>query len=103
MRATAAVTLQQSVQVLVHVTLLILFTAVAGTSANLQHFVPSATVLYLVGGVALGLVGAFLAGPKLRHWLSSAVRPRLQEVKTDLWELSREPKRLTRADERREG
>ncbi len=94
MRATAAVTLQQSVQVLVHVTLLILFTAVAGTSANLQHFVPSATVLYLVAGVALGLVGAFLAVPKLRHWLSSAVRPRLQEVKSDLWELSREPKRL---------
>jgi uncharacterized protein (TIRG00374 family) len=51
-------------------------------------------VLYLVAGVALGLVGVFLAVPKLRHWLSSAVRPKLQEVKTDLWELSRAPKRL---------
>ena len=94
MRATAAVALQQSVQVMVHVTLLILFTTIAGASANLSHFVPSATVLYLVAGVALGLVGVFLVVPQLRRWLATAVRPRLQEVKNDLWELSREPKRL---------
>ncbi|MGW0161247.1 lysylphosphatidylglycerol synthase transmembrane domain-containing protein [Mycobacterium sp. NPDC003323] len=94
MRATAAVALQQSVQVMVHVLLLILFTTIAGASANLSHFVPSATVLYLVAGVALGLVGVFLAVPKLRRWLASSLAPKLQEVKTDLWELSKEPKRL---------
>lgn len=94
MRATAAVALQQSVQVLVHVVLLILFTTIAGASANLSHFVPSATVLYLVAGVALGLVGVFLSVPKLRGWLASSLAPKLQEVKTDLWELSKEPKRL---------
>ncbi len=94
MRATAAVALQQSVQVLVHVSLLILFTTIAGASANLSHFVPSATVLYLVAGVALGLVGVFLSVPKLRGWLASSLAPKLQEVKTDLWELSKEPKRL---------
>ncbi|TQK30559.1 uncharacterized protein (TIRG00374 family) [Arthrobacter sp. SLBN-53] len=94
MRATAAVALQQSVQVLVHVVLLVLFTTIAGASANLSHFVPSATVLYLVAGVALGLVGVFLSVPKLRGWLASSLAPKVQEVKTDLWELSKEPKRL---------
>jgi len=32
--------------------------------------------------------------PKLRHWLATAVRPRLEEVVADLIELAREPKRL---------
>ena len=62
-RATAAVALQQTVQVITHVALLIFFSAAAGASADLSHFVPSATVLYLVAGLALGLVGAFLFVP----------------------------------------
>jgi uncharacterized protein (TIRG00374 family) len=94
MRATAAVALQQSVQVIVHVILLIFFSTMAGASADLSHFVPSATILYLIAGLALGLVGAFLAVPKLRRWLASAVRPRLEEVWDDLVKLAREPKRL---------
>ncbi|AKS35885.1 lysylphosphatidylglycerol synthase transmembrane domain-containing protein [Mycolicibacterium goodii] len=94
MRATAAVALQQSVQVIVHVILLIFFSTMAGASADLSHFVPSATILYLIAGLALGLVGAFLAVPKLRRWLASAVRPRIEEVWDDLIKLAREPKRL---------
>jgi glycosyltransferase 2 family protein len=94
MRATAAVALQQSVQVIAHLVLLILFSTVAGASMNLSHFVPDATVLYLIAGVALGIVGAFLFVPTLRHWLATAVRPRLKEVTNDLVELAREPKRL---------
>jgi uncharacterized protein (TIRG00374 family) len=94
MRATAAVALQQSVQVIVHLVLLILFSTVAGASMDLSHFVPGATVLYLIAGVALGIVGAFLLVPKLRHWLATAVRPKLNEVTNDLVELAREPKRL---------
>ncbi|WP_200820487.1 lysylphosphatidylglycerol synthase transmembrane domain-containing protein, partial [Mycolicibacterium houstonense] len=94
MRATAAVALQQSVQVIVHVILLILFSTVAGASADLSHFVPSSTILYLIAGLALGLVGAFLAVPKLRGWLASSVRPKLEEVADDLIKLAREPQRL---------
>ncbi|GAB3033742.1 lysylphosphatidylglycerol synthase transmembrane domain-containing protein [Mycobacterium bourgelatii] len=94
LRATAAVALQQSVQVIVHVVLLIIFSAAAGTSADLSHFVPSATLLYLIGGVALGIVGTFLLVPNLRRWLATAVRPRLKEVWGDLTELAREPRRL---------
>jgi glycosyltransferase 2 family protein len=94
MRATAAVALQQVVQVITHVTLLIAFTAIAGASANLEKFVPSPTVFYLAGGAALGLIGAFMAVPRLRRWLATAVRPRLKEVFVDLKELVREPKRL---------
>lgn len=94
LRATAAVALQQSVQVIVHVALLIFFSAAAGTSADLSHFVPSATLLYLIAGVALGIVGTFLLVPNLRRWLTTAVRPRLKEVSGDLVELAREPKRL---------
>jgi uncharacterized membrane protein YbhN (UPF0104 family) len=94
MRATAAVALQQTSQVITHVGLLIFFSAVAGASANLSHFVPSATVLYLAAGAALGVVGAFMFVPKGRRWLATAVRPRLKEVGSDLVELAREPKRL---------
>jgi glycosyltransferase 2 family protein len=94
LRATAAVALQQTVQVITHVSLLILFSVAAGTSADLTHFVPSATVLYLIGGAALGIVGTFMFVPRLRRWLGTAVRPRLAEVLTELAELAREPKRL---------
>jgi uncharacterized protein (TIRG00374 family) len=94
-RATAAVAIQQSVQVIMHILLLILFSSVAGASMNLSHFVPTTTVLYLIAGVALGIVGTFLFVPKLRHWLGTAVRPKLTEVTTDLIELVREPRRLS--------
>ena len=93
-RATAAVALQQSVQVIAHLVLLILFSTVAGASMDLSHFVPNATVLYLIAGVALGIVGAFLLVPMLRRWMATAVRPKLNEVTSDLLELAREPKRL---------
>ncbi|WP_343600523.1 lysylphosphatidylglycerol synthase transmembrane domain-containing protein [Mycobacterium sp.] len=93
-RATAAVALQQSVQVIVHVALLILFSTAAGVGTDLSHFVPTATVLYLVAGAALGVVGTFFLVPRLRRWLATAVRPRLTEVTADLVALAREPKRL---------
>lgn len=94
LRATTAVALQQSVQVIVHVLLLIAFSTAAGARADLSHFVPDATVLYLIGGVALGILGAFLFVPRLRRWLATEVRPKLKEVTTDLVELAREPRRL---------
>ncbi|HZQ31256.1 MAG TPA: lysylphosphatidylglycerol synthase transmembrane domain-containing protein [Mycobacterium sp.] len=94
-RATAAVAIQQTVQVITHVALLIAFTAAAGASTDLSHFVPSPTILYLVGGLALGIVGAFLFVPRLRKWLGAELRPRLKEVWHDLVELAREPKRLS--------
>jgi uncharacterized protein (TIRG00374 family) len=93
-RATAAVAVQQAVQVITHVALLIFFTVAAGASADLSHFVPALTLLYLIGGLALGAVGAFLFVPKLRHWLDTAVRPKINEVGVDLVELVREPKRF---------
>lgn len=94
LRATTAVALQQSVQVIVHVLLLIAFSTAAGARADLSHFVPDATVLYLIGGVALGILGAFLFVPRLRRWLATEVRPKLEEVTTDLIEVAREPRRL---------
>jgi uncharacterized protein (TIRG00374 family) len=94
LRATASVAIQQSVQVIVHIFLLILFSTVAGASMDLKHFVPDATVLYLIAGVALGIVGTFLFVPRLRRWLATDLRPRLKELAGDLLELAREPKRL---------
>src|SRR5689334_6044068 len=94
MRATAAVALQQSVQVIAHLALLVLFSAVAGASMNLRHFVPRATLLYLIAGIALGIVGTFLFVPTLRKWLANEVRPKLNEVVSDLVKLAREPRRL---------
>lgn len=94
MRATTAVALQQSVQVITHLGLLIFFSTAAGVSADLSRFVPNVTLLYLIGGLLLGLVGTFLLVPKLRRWLATAVRPRLQEVVGHLIALAREPRRL---------
>lgn len=93
-RATTAVALQQSVQVIMHLMLLILFSTLAGASTDLSHFVPTATVLYLIAGVALGIAGALLFAPRLRRWLATDLRPKLQEVGSDLVEVAREPKRL---------
>ncbi|WP_445166330.1 lysylphosphatidylglycerol synthase transmembrane domain-containing protein [Mycolicibacterium sp. Dal123E01] len=94
LRATAAVALQQAVQVITHVTLLTFFSVAAGATADLSHFVPSSTLLYLIGGVALGMLGTFLLVPRARRWLGTAVRPRIQEVGHELLDLIREPKRL---------
>ena len=94
LRATAAVALQQAVQVITHVTLLIFFSVAAGATADLSHFVPSTTLLYLIGGVALGVLGTFLLVPRARKWLGTAVRPRIQEIGSELLDLIREPKRL---------
>ncbi len=93
-RATAAVALHQAVQVATHVVLLVLFSVVAGTSADLSHFVPSPTVLFLVAGAALGVIGVIMLVPRLRRWLDTAVRPRFAAVGDDLLALTREPRRL---------
>ncbi|KUI25623.1 hypothetical protein AU196_22740 [Mycobacterium sp. IS-1742] len=93
-RATTAVALQQSVQVVTHITLLIVFSFVAGASADLSKFVPSTTLIYLIGGVVLGLVGVFLVVPSLRQWVLTTVRPRLLEVLQDFRDLAAEPQRL---------
>ncbi|WP_406268222.1 flippase-like domain-containing protein [Nocardia sp. NBC_00881] len=94
-RATAAVALQQAVQVITHVSLLVVFSIAAGTSTDLSHFVPDATVLYLLAGVGVGIVGTFMFVPKLRRWLNTSVRPQLQEVLGELADLARDPKRFS--------
>ena len=94
LRAATAVALQQSVQVVTHIVLLILFSAFAGASADLSHFVPSMTIVYLVGGVILLVVAAFGVVPKLRKWLAATVGPRVKEVLRDLRELASQPRRL---------
>ncbi|MFC9893346.1 lysylphosphatidylglycerol synthase domain-containing protein [Nocardia sp. NPDC127579] len=93
-RATAAVALQQAVQVITHLSLLLLFSVVAGRSADLSHFVPDATVLYLAAGVGVGVLGTFMFVPKLRRWLNNSIRPQLQEVLGELGDLARDPKRF---------
>ncbi|ORX06181.1 lysylphosphatidylglycerol synthase transmembrane domain-containing protein [Mycolicibacillus trivialis] len=93
-RATAAVTLQQVVQVLVHMTLLVGFIAAAGTSAQLISFVPDATVLYLLAGAVLGLIGTCVLVPRLRRWLGTALQPKLKEMAADLLAVARQPRRL---------
>ncbi|WP_039827463.1 lysylphosphatidylglycerol synthase transmembrane domain-containing protein [Nocardia testacea] len=92
-RATAAVALQQAVQVCTHIGLLVLFSVAAGTSADLSHFVPSPTILYLIAGVGVGIVGTFMFVPKLRRWLNNSVLPQVQEVVGELALLARDPKR----------
>ncbi|MBU3059964.1 flippase-like domain-containing protein [Nocardia sp. NEAU-G5] len=93
-KATAAVALQQAVQVTTHVVLLIIFSVAAGVSTNLAHFVPSATVLYFAAGALLGVLGVSMFVPKVRRWLRVEVRPQLAEVVSELRSLAHEPKRL---------
>jgi len=93
-RATAAVALQQAVQVLTHLGLLVLFSIVAGTSADLSRFVPDPTIIYLAVGVGVGIIGTFMFVPTLRRWLNTSVRPQLQEVLGELGQLARDPNRF---------
>jgi uncharacterized protein (TIRG00374 family) len=94
LRAATAVALQQSVQVVTHLSLLILFSAFAGASADLLKFVPSATIFYAVAGVIVVVVAAFAVVPGLRKYLTTTVVPRVKEVLSDLRELGSEPRRL---------
>ncbi|GFG52414.1 TIGR00374 family protein [Mycolicibacterium agri] len=94
LRAATAVALQQSVQVVTHIGLLILFSAFAGASADLSKFVPSATILYAVAGILLVVLAAFVVVPRLRKWLVATLGPRISEVLRDLRELATEPRRL---------
>lgn len=94
LRAATAVALQQSVQVVTHIALLILFSAFAGASADLAKFVPSATVVYAVVGALLVVLAAFVIVPRLRKFLTATVGPRVKEVLNDLRELATEPRRL---------
>ncbi|WP_330184236.1 flippase-like domain-containing protein [Nocardia sp. NBC_01503] len=93
-RATAAVALQQTIQVVTHLVLLVFFSVAAGVSTNLSHFVPSATVLYFVAGALLGLLGVTMFVPKIRGWLVHEVRPQLADVLAQLKDLARRPGRL---------
>jgi uncharacterized protein (TIRG00374 family) len=93
-RATAAVALQQTVQVVTHIALLIFFSVAAGREADLSHFVPKGTILYLIAGVALGAIGTFMFIPKARRWLRNEVRPQLTEVLASLAQLARSPGRF---------
>ncbi len=93
-RATAAVALQQAVQVVTHVGLLTFFSVVAGVSADLSHVVPSVSVLFLIAGATLGIIGVLMFIPRLRRWLGTSVRPRLTAVIGDLRALARQPERL---------
>jgi glycosyltransferase 2 family protein len=94
LRAATAVALQQSVQVVTHIALLILFSAFAGASAELSKFVPSATVVYAIAGALVVVLLAFVVVPKLRTFLTATVGPRVSEVLNDLRELASEPRRL---------
>jgi glycosyltransferase 2 family protein len=94
LRAATAVALQQSVQVVTHLSLLILFSAFAGASADLLKFIPSATIVYAVAGAIVVVVVAFAVVPKLRRFLTATVVPRVKEVLNDLRELASEPRRL---------
>ncbi|MFC6011543.1 lysylphosphatidylglycerol synthase transmembrane domain-containing protein [Nocardia lasii] len=94
LRATAAVAMQQSMQVLTHLVLLVIFSVIAGTSTNLAHIVPDSTVLYLVAGIGVGLIGLFMFVPKLRHWVKHSVRPQVKEVLGELVDLAKNPKRF---------
>lgn len=93
-RATAAVALQQAMQVGTHLVLLVGFSVAAGTTADLSHLVPDPTVIYLLAGVGVGIVGAFTFVPKLRLWLRHSLQPQIGNVLTDLRDLANDPKRL---------
>ena len=79
LRATTAVALQQSVQVVTHVALLILFSAFAGASADLSKFVPSMTIVLSGRRCDRSRWSRrSLFVPKLRRWLTSDGRARAQ-------------------------
>ncbi|MFC4605920.1 lysylphosphatidylglycerol synthase domain-containing protein [Rhodococcus kronopolitis] len=94
MRATAAVALQQTVQVITHVGLLVVFSVAAGRNADLSHFIPKGTVLYLIAGLVFGVIGTFMVVPKLRRWLREDLRPQITDVTAELVDLARDPGRF---------
>jgi uncharacterized membrane protein YbhN (UPF0104 family) len=107
-RATAAVAIQQSVQVIMHILLLILFSTVAGASTDLAHFVPRCRTGYRrhlsVRAQAAPLAGDGGAPEAQRgHQRSHRARPRAKTILLDRTRLCRNNsrRRIGTLDQRR--
>ena len=95
MRATAAVALQQTVQVIMHVALLILFSTVAGVSTEPVAFRPEGHGAVSDCAAWRWVSSArFCSCPRCARWLATDVRPKLKEVAATSSTLAREPRRL---------
>lgn len=93
-RATAAVTLQQTVQLATHLSLVVVFSLLAGRNAELSRFMPSSAVLWVVVVSLAAAVGLAFAIPMIRRWLINELGPQLAGVGTELLTLARDPARL---------
>ena len=93
-RATAAVTLQQTVQLTTHLMLVIVFSLLAGRNAELSRFMPSSAVLWVVVVSLAAAVCLAFAIPMIRRWLINELGPQLAGVGNELIALARDPARL---------
>ena len=90
--AAATVGVSQVAAFIVHVTLMLLAAIAAGTQADLQ-FNPPRGVIIGVGVVAM-LVGGLASISHLRHWLTSRIRPMIEQVIPRLVTVAQRPAKL---------
>lgn len=93
-RATAAITLQQTVQLVTHLSLVVVFSLLAGRNAELSRFVPSTAVLWMAVVVLVCVVCLAFAIPAARRWLINEAGPQLAGVGNELISLARDPARF---------
>lgn len=92
--AAASVGLYQSVGLLVHLTLLLVFGIWAGREINYTEFLPSWTVILIVVAVVLTALGVLIAVPKLRHLFTTQIKPQIGKIGANLRDLLQHPVRL---------
>lgn len=93
-RATAATTLQQTVQLVTHLSLVIVFSLLAGRNAELSRFMPSSAVLWVVVVSLAAAACLAVTIPVIRRWLINELGPQLAGVGTELIALARDPARF---------
>jgi undecaprenyl-diphosphatase len=92
--AGSSIGLQSLVGLVTHLALLVVFAVWAGQSVDYTEFLPRGTILYVVLGLVLGLVGAAAFVPVARRFLVEKVKPQLGKVVGNLRDLLHRPGRL---------
>lgn len=92
--AAASIGLYQSVGLIVHLGLLIVFAVWADKTVNFAELMPSGTLVLAVLAGILVVVGLAIGVPRIRRLFAAKVRPEMSKIMVNLRDLLRHPVRL---------
>ena len=92
--ASASLALMALVGMLTHISLLVVFSVWSGRAVDYSTFLPRGTILFIVAGAVLGVIGVVVFTRRIRTWIAEKVRPQVSKIGLQLRDLARSPGRL---------